>query len=63
MAEIRSSGNGWFGGTLLLLATAIVAAAGNIYAGLRYPITVAIMTAVIGFIFLRETKDTDIAKT
>lgn len=56
-------GNGWFGGMLPLLATAIVAAAGNIYAGLWYPIIVAIMTAVIGFIFLRETKDTDIAKT
>ncbi|QIG52510.1 MHS family MFS transporter [Nordella sp. HKS 07] len=56
-------GNGWFGGMLPLLATAIVAAAGNIYAGLWYPIVVALMTAVIGFIFLRETKDVDIAKT
>lgn len=56
-------GNGWFGGMLPLLATAIVASAGNIYAGLWYPIIVAVMTAVIGFIFLRETKDTDIAKT
>ncbi|MFZ5676737.1 MAG: MFS transporter [Pseudomonadota bacterium] len=56
-------GNGWFGGMLPLLATAIVAAAGNIYAGLWYPIVVALMTAVIGFIFLRETKDVDISKT
>jgi hypothetical protein len=56
-------GNGWFGGMLPLLATAIVAAAGNIYAGLWYPIVVAVMTAVVGFIFLRETKETDIAKT
>jgi len=56
-------GNGWFGGMLPLLATAIVAAYGNIYAGLWYPIVVALMTAAIGFIFLRETKDTDIAKT
>ena len=56
-------GNGWFGGMLPLLATAIVASYGNIYAGLWYPIIVALMTAVIGFIFLRETKDTDIAKT
>ncbi len=56
-------GNGWFGGMLPLLATAIVAAAGNIYAGLWYPIVVSVMTAVVGFIFLRETKDTDIAKT
>lgn len=56
-------GNGWFGGMLPLLATAIVAAAGNIYAGLWYPIVVALMTAVIGFIFLRDTKDVDISKT
>jgi hypothetical protein len=56
-------GNGWFGGMLPLLATAIVAAAGNIYAGLWYPVIVALMTALIGFIFLRETKDTDISKT
>ncbi|TMJ39561.1 MAG: MFS transporter [Alphaproteobacteria bacterium] len=56
-------GNGWFGGMLPLLATAIVAAYGNIYAGLWYPIVVALMTAAVGFIFLRETKETDIAKT
>src|SRR6201984_2136316 len=50
-------GNGWFGGMLPLLATAMVAATGNIYNGLWYPIIVALMTLVIGFIFLRETKD------
>jgi MFS family permease len=49
-------GNGWFGGMLPLLATAIVASAGNIYAGLWYPIIVAVMTAVIGTLFLRETR-------
>jgi MFS family permease len=54
-------GNGWFGGMLPLLATAIVAFTGNVYAGLWYPIVVAVMTAVIGFIFLRDTKDVDIA--
>src|SRR5204862_1832066 len=53
-------GNGWFGGMLPLLATAIVAATGDIYAGLWYPIGVAVMTLVIGFIFLRDTKDVDI---
>jgi hypothetical protein len=53
-------GNGWFGGMLPLLATAIVAATGDIYAGLWYPIVVALMTLVIGFIFLRDTKDVDI---
>ncbi len=53
-------GNGWFGGMLPLLATAIVAATGNIYAGLWYPIGVAVMTLIIGALFLRETKDVDI---
>jgi MFS family permease len=53
-------GNGWFGGMLPLLATAIVAWAGNIYAGLWYPIIVALATFVIGLLFLHETKDRDI---
>ena len=55
-------GNGWFGGMLPLLATAIVAWAGNIYAGLWYPIIVALATFVIGLLFLRETKDRDITE-
>ena len=50
-------GNGWFGGMLPLLATAMVAKAGNIYYGLWYPIIVAIMTVIIGALFLKETKD------
>jgi len=50
-------GNGWFGGMLPLLATAMVAASGDIYKGLWYPIVVALMTVVIGALFLRETKD------
>ena len=50
-------GNGWFGGMLPLLATAMVAASGDIYFGLWYPIGVAVMTLIIGTIFLRETKD------
>jgi MFS family permease len=53
-------GNGWFGGMLPLLATAIVAATGDIYAGLWYPIGVAVMSLVIGTLFLRETKDRNI---
>src|SRR5437660_2194900 len=53
-------GNGWFGGLLPLLATAIVAKQGNIYAGLWYPIGVAVMTVMVGGIFLRDTKDRDI---
>src|SRR5437660_498381 len=53
-------GNGWFGGMLPLTATAMVAATGDIYYGLWYPIVVSIMTVIIGSIFLRETKDRDI---
>ena len=52
-------GNGWFGGMLPLLATAIVATTGDIYAGLWYPIGVAVMTLVIGAIFLKDTKGVD----
>lgn len=55
-------GNGWFGGMLPLLATALVAWSGDIYYGLWYPIGVALMTLVIGFFFLKETKDVDITK-
>lgn len=50
-------GNGWFGGFLPVTSFAIVAATGNIYNGLWYPIVVAVMTAIIGTLFLRETKD------
>ncbi len=53
-------GNGWFGGMLPLLATALVASRGNIYAGLWYPVIVALITFVIGAVFLKETKDRDI---
>jgi MFS family permease len=49
-------GNGWFGGMLPLLATAIVASAGNVYAGLWYPIIVSLMSLVVGGIFLHETR-------
>ena len=48
-------GNGWFGGFVPLIATSIVAATGNIYAGLFYPIIVALMTFVVGGLFIRET--------
>ena len=45
---------------LPLVATAMVAATGDIYYGLWYPIVVAVMTLVIGFLFLRDHKDRDI---
>jgi MFS family permease len=53
-------GNGWFGGFLPATVFAIVAATGNIYSGLWYPIVVAAMSFVVGLIFLPETKDRDI---
>jgi hypothetical protein len=53
-------GNGWFGGFLPTIAFAMVAATGDIYFGLWYPIVVALMTAVIGTIALPETKDREI---
>lgn len=53
-------GNGWFDCMLPLLATAMVAASGNIYQGLWYPIVAAAMTLVIGTLFLRERKAFDI---
>ncbi|HEY9453569.1 MAG TPA: MFS transporter [Bradyrhizobium sp.] len=55
-------GNGWFGGLLPATSFAIVAATGDIYAGLWYPIIFASITAVVGFFLLPETKDVDITK-
>ncbi len=48
-------GNGWFGGFLPPAAFAIVAATGNIYHGLWYPIAIASLTLVIGTLFVKET--------
>lgn len=54
-------GNGWFGGFLPTVAFAMVAATGDIYYGLWYPIAIAVMTAVLGIFFMPETKDRDIS--
>jgi MFS family permease len=53
-------GNGWFGGFLPTTAFAMVAATGDIYYGLWYPIVIAAATAIIGTLFLPETKDREI---
>ncbi len=53
-------GNGWFGGLLPATAFAMVAATGDIYYGLWYPIVIALMTFVIGLLFVPETKDRNI---
>jgi MFS family permease len=58
-------GNGWFGGFLPLIATAVMTSAwakanfgsGAIYTGLLYPIAVCLLTVLIGGLFIRETKD------
>ncbi|MBU0774164.1 MAG: MFS transporter, partial [Alphaproteobacteria bacterium] len=48
-------GNGWFGGFLPTTAFAMVAATGNIYYGLWYPVLIAAATVVVGLLFLPET--------
>ncbi|WP_340315711.1 MFS transporter [Rhizorhabdus argentea] len=53
-------GNGWFGGFLPTTAFAMVAATGDIYYGLWYPIIVCAVTVVVGLFFLPETKGRDI---
>jgi len=53
-------GNGWFGGLLPATAFALVAQTGDIYYGLWYPIGFALITFVVGLIFIPETKDRDI---
>jgi MFS family permease len=58
-------GNGWFGGFLPLIATAVTASAwaketfgaGAIYTGLIYPIFICIVTLIVGGLFIKETKD------
>jgi len=53
-------GNGWFGGLLPTTAFALVAFKGDIYYGLWYPIVIALITVVVGTLFVKETKDNDI---
>jgi hypothetical protein len=55
-------GNGWFGGLLPATSFAMVAQTGDIYFGLWYPIVVALMTFVIGLMFVPETYKRDIFK-
>jgi MFS family permease len=54
-------GNGWFGGFLPTIAFAIVAANGNIYSGLWYPIVVAALTVIVGLVLLPETRSRRVA--
>lgn len=47
-------GNGIFGGLVPLISTALVAATGNLYAGLWYPVGIAAMTLIVGGLLLKE---------
>ena len=49
-------GNGWFVGFLPTIAFAIVAATGNVYSGLWYPIAIAALTIIVGALLLPETR-------
>jgi len=53
-------GNGWFGGFLPATAFAIVAAKGDIYSGLWYPIVIALATFVIGMLFVKDTRKSNV---
>ena len=53
-------GNGWLGGLLPTIAFAVVAQTGDMYSGLWYPVIVAGVTAVVGTLWLKETKDVDL---
>ena len=53
-------GNGWFGGFLPLIVASVTAATGNFYAGLWYPIGVALMTFIVGSLFIRDNRERDL---
>ena len=53
-------GNGWFGGFLPTTAFAMVAATGDIYYGLWYPIGIAVLTLVVGLLLLPETRGREV---
>lgn len=47
-------GNGVFGGLTPFIATAVVAASGNMYLGLAYPIGIALLTVIVGALYVPE---------
>jgi MFS family permease len=51
-------GNGVFGGLLPLIGLSLCASTGNIYAGLYYPIGVAVLCFICGTLLLKETRGT-----
>jgi MFS family permease len=53
-------GNGWFGGGVPFVGGILIAATGNLYAGLLFPITVAGLSGLIGLLWVKETQKTRI---
>src|SRR4051794_22363527 len=49
-------GNGWFGGFLPLIAAAVIAATGSLLASLIYPISIAVITVIVGGLLVRESR-------
>ncbi len=49
-------GNGWLGGLVPMISSALIASTGNLYSGLWYPTIIASMTVIVGFVFLRDAK-------
>ncbi len=54
-------GNGVFGGLTPFIATSLVARTGNNYAGLAYPITIALVTFAVGMLFIKEKRHVKLA--
>ena len=54
-------GNGWFGGLLPATSFAIVASTGDIYAGLWYPVGFAVLTIIIGAIFVTDRRHVNLS--
>ena len=52
----QNFGNGWFGGLLPAIAFTIVAATGNVFAGLWYPVGLSALCLVVGALALPETR-------
>ena len=54
-------GNGIFGGLTPYIASLLVEKTGNIYAGLAYPISIAVMTVIVGFFLIKERRHTSLS--
>jgi MFS family permease len=54
-------GNGIFGGLTPYIASSFVEKTGNIYAGLAYPISIAVMTVIVGFFLIKERRHTSLS--